>query len=124
MTLNEAALRKLDREESFKLTLEYQNLSVLREYYEKLESDIIATKLVNSKLCNQMKLLERQSWLNEQYSRKECLKMFGVPGSIIDKDLEGKALNLFEKNDIVIHPDNIEVCHWVKCNAEPRKGYQ
>ena len=124
MTLNEAALRKLDREESFKLTLEYQNLSVLREYYEKLESDIIATKLVNSKLCNQMKLLERQSWLNEQYSRKECLKMFGVPESIIDKDLEGKALNLFEKNDIVIHPDNIEVCHWVKCNAEPRKGYQ
>lgn len=71
-----------------------------------------------------MKLLERQSWLNEQYSRKECLKMFGVPESIIDKDLEGKALNLFEKNDIVIHPDNIEVCHWVKCNAEPRKGYQ
>lgn len=124
MTLNEAALRKLDREESFKLTLEYQNLSVLREYYEKLEFDIIATKLVNSKLCNQMKLLERQSWLNEQYSRKECLKMFGVPESIIDKDLEGKALNLFEKNDIVIHPDNIEVCHWVKCNAEPRKGYQ
>ena len=124
MTLNEAALRKLDREESFKLTLEYQNLSVLREYYEKLESDIIATKLVNSKLCNQMKLLERQSWLNEQYSRKECLKMFGVPESISDKDLEGKALNLFEKNDIVIHPDNIEVCHWVKCNAEPRKGYQ
>ena len=124
MTLNEAALRKLDREESFKLTLEYQNLSVLREYYEKLESDIIATKLVNSKLCNQMKLLERQSWLNEQYSRKECLKMFGVPESIIDKDLEGRALNLFEKNDIVIHPDNIEVCHWVKCNAEPRKGYQ
>ena len=124
MTLNEAALRNLDREESFKLTLEYQNLSVLREYYEKLESDIIATKLVNSKLCNQMKLLERQSWLNEQYSRKECLKMFGVPESIIDKDLEGKALNLFEKNDIVIHPDNIEVCHWVKCNAEPRKGYQ
>ena len=124
MTLNEAALRKLDREESFKLTLEYQNLSVLREYYEKLESDIIATKLVNSKFCNQMKLLERQSWLNEQYSRKECLKMFGVPESIIDKDLEGKALNLFEKNDIVIHPDNIEVCHWVKCNAEPRKGYQ
>ena len=124
MTLNEAALRKLDREESFKLTLEYQNLSVLREYYEKLESDIIATKLVNSKLCNQMKLLERQSWLNEKYSRKECLKMFGVPESIIDKDLEGRALNLFEKNDIVIHPDNIEVCHWVKCNAEPRKGYQ
>ena len=124
MTLNEAALRKLDREESFKLTLEYQNLSVLREYYEKLESDIIATKLVNSKLCNQMKLLERQSWLNEQYYRKECLEMFGVQESIIDKALEGKALNLFEKNDIVIHPGNIEVCHWVKHNVEPRKGYQ
>ena len=59
MALNEAALRKLGKEEIIKLALEYQSkfestlssindirtgLSELRKYYEKLESDVIITK--------------------------------------------------------------------------------
>ena len=66
MALNEAALRKLGKEEIIKLALEYQSkfestlssindiktdLSELRKYYEKLESDFIITKQVNTKLC-------------------------------------------------------------------------
>ena len=62
MALNEAALRKLSKEEIIKLALEYQSkfestlssindiktdLSELRKYYEKLESDVIITKQVN-----------------------------------------------------------------------------
>ena len=58
MALNEATLRKLGKEEIIKLGLEYQsnfdstlsslnnikaNLSELRKYYEKPESDIIIT---------------------------------------------------------------------------------
>ena len=61
MALNEAALRKLGKEEIIKLALEYQSkfestlssinniktdLSELRKYYEKLESDVIITKQV------------------------------------------------------------------------------
>ena len=68
-----------------------------------------------------MKLLERQCWANEQYSRRECLEISGVPESVSDKDLEGKVLNLFQKIDIEVHPDNIEGCHWVKSNAGPKK---
>ena len=64
MALNEAALRKLGKEEIIKLALEYQSkfestlssindiktdLSELRKYYEKLESDVIITKQVNTK---------------------------------------------------------------------------
>ena len=64
-TLNEAALRKLGKEEIIKLPLEYQSkfdstlsninvikteLSELRKYYEKLESDVIITKQVNTRL--------------------------------------------------------------------------
>ena len=75
MVLNEAALRKLGKEEIIKLALEYQSkfdstsssindiktdLSELRKYHEKLESDVIITKQVNAKLCNEMKFLERQ----------------------------------------------------------------
>ena len=73
MALDEAALRKLGKEEIVKLALEYQfkfdltlttvkdiktDLSELRTNYEKLESDLMKTKQVNTKLCNQMKFLE------------------------------------------------------------------
>ena len=69
MALNEATLRKLGKEETIKLALEYQSkfdsrlcsindikmdLSELRKYCEKLESDIIITKQVNTKLCDQI----------------------------------------------------------------------
>ena len=67
MALNEAALRKLGKEEIINLALEYQSkfdstlssindiktdLSELRKYYEKLESDVLITKQVNTKLCD------------------------------------------------------------------------
>ena len=89
MTLDEAALRKLGKEEIIKLALEYQSkfdstlsnindikmdLSELRKYYEKLESNVKITKqVVKTKSCDKMKFLERQCWMNEQYSKRECL---------------------------------------------------
>ena len=75
MALNEAALRKLGKEEIIKLALEYQSkfestlssindiktdLPELRKYYEKLEPDVLISKQVNTKLCDKMKFLERQ----------------------------------------------------------------
>ena len=65
MALNEAVLRKLGEEEIIKLALEYQpkfdstlssindikaDLSELRKYYEKLESDVTITKQANTRL--------------------------------------------------------------------------
>ena len=136
MALNEAALRKLGQEKIIKLALEYQSkfeltlssinniktdLSELRKYYEKLEPDVIITKQVNTKLCDKMKFLERQCWANEQYSRRECLEISGVPESVAVNDLEGKVLKLLEKIDVEVHPDHIEACHWIKSNAGPKK---
>ena len=135
MALNEAALRKLGKEEIIKLAQEYQSkfestlssinniktdLSELRKYYEKLESDVIITKQVNTKFCDKMKFLERQCWANEQYSRRECLKISGVPESVAVNHLEGKVLKLLEKFDVEVHPDDIEACHWIKSNAGPK----
>ena len=62
--------------------------------YENLESEAIISKQVNTKLCDKMKFLERQCWANEQYSRRECLEISGVPESVTDNDLEGKILKL------------------------------
>ena len=49
------------------------------------------------------------------------MEISGVPESVSDKDLEGKVLNLFQKMDIEVHPDNTEACHCVKSNAGPKK---
>ena len=79
MALNEAVLRKLGKEEIIKLALEYQSkfestlssisdiktdLSELSKYYEKLESDVIITKEVNTKLYDKTKFF-RVSMLRE-----------------------------------------------------------
>ena len=92
----------MDKGEIIKLALEYQSkfdstlssindikadLSELRKYYKKLESDVIITKQVNIKLYDKMKFLERQCWANEQYYRRECLEISGVPESVTDKNL-------------------------------------
>ena len=105
MALDEATLRKLDEEEIIKNALEYQSkfdstlssindikmdLSELRKYYGKLESDIIVTKQVNTRLCDKMKFLERQCWANEQYSRRECLGISGVRESSLIMIWRGK----------------------------------
>ena len=129
-------LRNLDNEEIIKLALEYQSkfdlplsniddiktdLSGWRKYYKNLESDVIIIKQVNTRLCDKMKLLERQCWANKQYSRRECLEISGVPESVTDNDLEGKVLKLLEKIDVEVHPNHIEACHWIKPNAGPKK---
>ena len=135
MALNEATLRKLGKEEIIELALEYQSefdstlsciddikteLSELRKYYEKLESDTI-TKQVNTKLWDKMKFLDRQCWASEQYSSRECLEIFGVPESVTDNDLEGKVLNLLEIIDVEGHPDHIEACHFIRSSTGPKK---
>ena len=116
----------LEYQSKFESTLSSINdiktdLSELRKYYEKLESDVIITKQVNTKLCDKMKFLERQCWANEQYSRRECLEISGVPESVAVNDLEGKVLKLLEKIDVEVHPDHTEACHWTKSNAGPKK---
>ena len=105
MTLNEATLRKLGKEEIIKLALEYQskfdskisssnviktNLYEMRKYYEKLESDIIETKQLNTKLCNPMKSLERQCWANEEYSRRDAWRYLVFQNLSLIKIWRGK----------------------------------
>ena len=93
----------------------------MRKYYEKLESDVIIIKQVNTKLCDKMKSLEHQCWAKEQYSRRECLEISSVPESVTDNDLEGKVLKLLQKIDVEVHPDHIEACNWIKFNAGPKR---
>ena len=63
-----------------------------------------------------MEFLERQCRVNEQYSKRERLEISGVPESVNDNDLKGRALNL-EKIGAEVHPHHIEACRLIKFNA-------
>ena len=87
---------------------------ILKKDFEQLRSDLSITKLVNTKLKEKVVSLERQTWSNSQYSRRECLELSGIPETIENKDLEGTVLGIFEKLDVMVDPSNVEDCHWIK----------
>ena len=79
-----------------------------------LSQNLAVSKSDNSNLFNKITTLERQCWANNQYSRRECLEISGIPENIENKDLENLTLQIFEKIDISVDPENVEDCHWVK----------
>ena len=128
MSLSEAALRKLTKDEVTALTLKYRakfdntlsninrELSEIRNDFKKIESELSVLKNVNSKLHERVVALERQCWGNNQYSRRECLEITGVPDSVTNDDLEKTTIKIFDKLDVAVDPSNIEDCHLLKSN--------
>ena len=53
-----------------------------------VESSLVVTKTVIDNLLNRTKTLERSLHAQEQYSRRECLEIIGIPVSINDKNLQ------------------------------------
>ena len=132
ISLSDATLRILTKDKVIALILEYQakfdntlsninrELSELRNDFKKIESELSVSKNVNSKLHERVVALERQCWGNNQYSRRECLEITGVPDSVSNVDLEKTTIKIFDKLDVAIDPSNIEDCHWLKSNG-PKK---
>ena len=67
-------------------------------------------------------MLEGKSQSNEQYSRRECLEISGLPSSTEDSQLEGTVLQIFEKMDVKVYPQNVEAAHWLKSNNSSKKA--
>ena len=133
MAISESVLKKLHKNETINLALDYQSkfdstlaaikneLSDLNKDFEQLRSDLSITKLVNTKLKEKVVSLERQTWSNSQYSRRECLELSGIPETTENKDLEGTVLDIFEKLDVMVDPSDVEDCHWIKPSKGTRK---
>ena len=120
LTVTELKLLKKDEiiEKFMKLQAEIQNiqgiydkLESIEAKFEKLQSDISVTKTVNSRLCEEIVTLEKRCSASEQYSRRECLEIMGIPGSVKQENLESEALKIFQKIDVVVDPENVEACH-------------
>ena len=77
----------------------------------KLETELVVNKRVNSELSKKIVTIERQYWANAQYSRRECLKVAGIPQQADDKNLEKKVLSIFQKIGCTIDPTFFDDCH-------------
>ena len=106
MTLTEAAVKKMSKDDIITLALDYQDkfnstlaninkdIGELKYKFQRLESKLVVSNSANSNLCEKITTLERRCWANNQYSRRECLEIFGIPENIDNKDLENLTLQI------------------------------
>ena len=86
----------------------------LNTKFTKMESDITISRNVNVKLMERLVVTERKCWANEQYSRRECLEISGIPESVSDNALEDKIQGVLRGIDAEVDTENIESCHRLK----------
>ena len=108
-----------------------EEVRMLNKNFAKLESELLATKKVNSELGKYVTELQRQCWTNAQYSRRECLEVTGIPQNIEHNQLEGKLIQVLSKVGCNIISDNVEACHRISSKIDRviikssrRKDYQ
>ena len=96
-------------------------LSDLKEDFEKLGSDLSVARQVNLVLRERVSSLERQCWSNSQYSRRECLELTGIPETSDNNALESTVLKIFERLEVKVDPSNVEDCHWISSKNGPKR---
>ena len=126
MTYSLSSLIKLTREELANIVLDYQHkfdnslgsinteLLELKTKSTKMESDLTISRKVNVKLMERLVATERKCWANEQYSKRECLEISGIPESVSDNALEDKIQGVLRGIDAEVDTENIESCHRLK----------
>ena len=74
----------LDYQHKFDNSLGFINseLLELKSKFTKIKSDPAISRNVNVKLMERIVVTERKCLANEQYSRRECLEVSGIPESV------------------------------------------
>ena len=131
MSLN--ALKKLTKEELSNMVIEYQNkfdnmlsninteLTSLRDRFTKMESQLLVARRANDNLVKQNRILERKCAANEQYYRRECLEISGIPDSISNNNFEETLLKIFNENGVTVNSRDVEACHRLNQKANLKK---
>ena len=65
--------------------------------------------------------MERRCYANEQYTRRKCLEISGIPASAADNGLESNILEILEEIDIPIDPNLVENYHRLLSKSSPKK---
>ena len=97
--------------------LEEVNNSVLvemrkfNESFSKSQAEVSMTKQVNTLLSSRIVSIERQCWLNAQYSRRECLDIVAISSEVKPDDLGEKVVTIFEQLGCNILTECIDAGH-------------
>ena len=87
------------------------NLAKLMESNEKLSSQFIVVKKVNTLLEKRVIESEKSLAKAEQYCRRNNVEISGIPYGILDNNLEDKVIDICKDAGIEIGHMNIEGCH-------------
>ena len=132
MSHSESSLMRLNKGDLVRMLLDYQgkfnnildelknDLNELKTKFCKLESDLHISRNVNDKLSDKLTVLERKCHANEQYSRRECLEISGIPAKVGDKDVEKKVLEILDAIVAPVNTDLVEDCHRASSRDSPK----
>ena len=99
-----------------------ENLVKLMESNEKLSSQFIVVKKVNTLLEKRVIELEKSQAKAEQYSRRNNVEISGIPHEILDNNLEDKVIDICKDAGIEIGHMDIEGCHWLPLSRNNAGG--
>ena len=108
----------LQSKETERNNLILEEIRMLNDEFSQLESENVVVKLANSLLSKRLVDLERQCWANAQYSRREYIKVVGIPNSVNKNELEDKVLTVFQKIGCELSPRDLEACHRLRKNSD------
>ena len=90
----------------------------LNDRFVKIESQLSVSHHINKVFTERITQLERKCWANEQYSRRECIEISGIPSSVTNEQLEPKVIELLGKIDVSVSSEKIEACHRIGKEGE------
>ena len=83
----------------------------LMESNEKLSSQFVVIKKVNTLLEKRATELEKRQAKADQHSRRNNFEISGIPHEILDNNLEYKVIDICKDAGIEIGHMDIEGCH-------------
>ena len=95
-----------------------EEIRELNKHFRRMEYDIAIVKNVNNVLLKQVLSAEREVWRNAQYSRRECVKISGIPTSVDNKELEPTIWKVLQHIDIDITEEKIESYHRINKSSD------
>ena len=101
-----------------------ENLAKLMESNEKLSSQFIVVKKVNTLLEKRVTELQKSQAKAEQYSRRNNVEISGIRHEIPNNNLEDKVIDICMDADIEIGHMNIEGCHQLPLSRNSAGGTQ
>ena len=88
-----------------------EDVQDIRDMFKHMDSELSVVKNVNHLLSKRLVDMERQYWVNAQYSKRECLELVGIRQSVKDDDLEKVVTKIVNKVGINITERDVQAVH-------------